>query len=73
MINRGGQVKLLDFGLAHLVEMTTEQTETSLGRLLGTLNYMAPEQVSGERVGPAADLHGLGATLFFLLTGHAAQ
>ena len=69
MVDRGGRVKLLDFGLAHLSESVSDHHDTSLGRLLGTLDYMAPEQAVGESVGPAADLYGLGATLFFLLTG----
>ncbi|WP_160149363.1 serine/threonine protein kinase [Roseiconus lacunae] len=69
MIDREGKIKLLDFGLAHLSTALTTQTETSLGKLLGTLDYMAPEQASGGEVGPAADLYGLGATVFFLLTG----
>jgi serine/threonine protein kinase len=70
MVDRHGRVKLLDFGLAHLALLSTESQETSLGRLLGTLDYMAPEQADPE--GPLdarADLFALGATLFFLLTG----
>ncbi len=70
MVDRHGRVKLLDFGLAHLALLSTESLETSLGRLLGTLDYMAPEQAEPE--GPLdahADLFALGATLFFLLTG----
>jgi Protein kinase domain len=70
MIDRTGRAKLLDFGLAHLAELSTESRETSLGRLLGTLDYMAPEQADSERaLDPRVDLFGLGATLFYLLTG----
>jgi serine/threonine protein kinase len=69
MIDRAGRVKLLDFGLACLVDLRGEHAETSLGRLIGTLDYMAPEQAEGVRVQAPADLYGLGATLFFLLTG----
>ena len=69
MIDREGQVKLLDFGLAHLADSMGSRQETSLGRLLGTLNYMAPEQAEGKPVSPSVDLYGLGATLFFLLIG----
>lgn len=71
MIDREGNVKLLDFGLAipgPLVDADTSH-QTSVGQLIGTLDYMAPEQASGDEVGPAADIYGLGATLFFLLTG----
>ncbi|WP_167547186.1 serine/threonine-protein kinase [Stieleria maiorica] len=69
MLDQSGRVKLLDFGLAHLAESAGSHEETSLGRLLGTLDYMSPEQAGGEQVGRAADLYGLGATLFFLLSG----
>lgn len=69
MLDRSGRAKLLDFGLARASDIQDHQRETSIGRLLGTLDYMAPEQASGNTVGDAADLFGLGATLFFLLTG----
>ncbi len=69
MIDAGGRVKLLDFGLACLIDLRGEHGETSLGRLLGTLDYMAPEQAEGIRVQSSADLYGLGATLFYLLAG----
>jgi len=70
MVDGEGRVKLLDFGLAHLATLAAEHRETSLGRLLGTLDYMAPEQAdSGQTIDARADLYGLGATLFFLLTG----
>ena len=70
MVDRRGRVKLLDFGLAHLSVLSTESLETSLGRLLGTLDYMAPEQAGDQdRLDSRADLYSLGATLFFLLTG----
>ncbi|QDU80126.1 Serine/threonine-protein kinase PrkC [Polystyrenella longa] len=69
MIDRTGRAKLLDFGLAHLSDTIHNHSETSLGRLLGTLDYMAPEQADGAGITPAVDLYGLGASLFFLLTG----
>lgn len=69
MLDRQGRVKLLDFGLAHVVPLSADQ-DTSLGRLLGTLNYMAPEQADGEsEIDTRSDLFGLGGNLFFLLTG----
>jgi serine/threonine-protein kinase len=58
-------VKLADFGLAR----TGEHTQTRSGVTLGSPDYMAPEQLAGAAVGPAADLYGLGATLFELLAG----
>lgn len=69
MLDRSGRSKLLDFGLARASDIQDHQRETSVGRLLGTLDYMAPEQASGNAVSDSADLFGLGATLFFLLTG----
>ncbi len=70
MVDFSGRVRLLDFGLAHLARLTHESGETSVGRLLGTLDYMAPEQADGQQpVDARADLYGLGATLFFLMTG----
>jgi|GEM_PF-2654707 len=73
MIDTQGQVKLLDFGLGLFVNRGPDGHTTNAGQLLGTLHYMAPEQASGGQVQPAADLYGLGATLFFLLTGQAPK
>jgi serine/threonine protein kinase len=69
MLDRAGRAKLLDFGLAHLSAEAATDRETTLGRLLGTLDYLAPEQAEGEPLDHRADVYGLGATLFFLLTG----
>src|SRR5262245_55900128 len=70
MVDRAGRVRLLDFGLAQTARVIYDSGETSVGRLLGTLDYMAPEQADGRQaVDERADLYGLGATLFFLLTG----
>lgn len=73
MLDTAGRVKILDFGLAQLNLWEDAAVElTTVGQLMGTLDYMAPEQA--ERVGPVdyrADLYALGATLFRLLTGRA--
>ncbi|MEZ6088021.1 MAG: serine/threonine-protein kinase [Pirellulaceae bacterium] len=71
MIDREGNVKLLDFGLAcsHSPTVNDPSDQTSVGKLIGTLDYMAPEQAEGKSVEASADMFGLGATLFFLLTG----
>jgi serine/threonine protein kinase len=58
-------VKLSDFGLAR----SSEHTQTRSGVTLGSPDYMAPEQLAGSAVGPAADIYGLGASLFELLAG----
>jgi serine/threonine protein kinase len=64
-----GTPKVTDFGLAKLLAGGTGLTRT--GAVLGTPAYMAPEQASGRarEVGPATDVHGLGAVLYHLLTG----
>lgn len=58
-------LKLSDFGLAR----SSEHTQTRSGVALGSPDYMAPEQLAGGQVGPAADVYGLGATLYELLSG----
>src|SRR5262249_55897276 len=60
--------KITDFGLAKLLEAKSDETRT--GIILGTASYMAPEQAEGKKgVGTAADVYGLGATFYELLTG----
>ena len=60
------QVKVIDFGIAQLAR---GKRLTEFGGALGTPEYMAPEQVRGEEVGPSADLYSVGVILFQLLTG----
>lgn len=64
-------VKVLDFGLAQLSQMESQGGElTVTGDFLGTIDYVAPEQITNPRtVDQRADVFGLGATLFRLLTG----
>ena len=62
------RVYLTDFGLARMVEATTGVTAT--GAFVGTLDYVAPEQIRGERVDARADVYALGCVLFELLTGN---
>src|SRR5881394_784155 len=64
-----GVVKLLDFGIATDTDIEPEQRLTRAGFFVGTLMYVAPEALSGELVGPAADQYSLATIAYFLLTG----
>jgi eukaryotic-like serine/threonine-protein kinase len=61
--------RLADFGLARITEQASDTTIS--GVVLGTAQYMAPEQAAGllDRIGPATDVYSLGAVLYELLTG----
>ncbi len=63
-VSKNGQVKILDFGLVH--DSTSDMTKT--GQVMGTPNYMSPEQVQGLRVDPRSDIFSLGAVFYELLT-----
>ena len=69
MITRRGRVKLADLGLARAMS-DVEAAKAEAGRAYGTPYYISPEQIRGEvTIGPAADLYGLGATFFHMVTG----
>jgi predicted Ser/Thr protein kinase len=69
LLTRDGQPKITDFGLAKRLDSDLGQTRT--GTIIGTPNYMAPEQAEGRTrdIGPATDVHALGAILYDMLTG----
>jgi TolB-like protein/Flp pilus assembly protein TadD len=74
-VTPAGQLKILDFGLAHREQMTTEATTRSVGEalsLMGTLPYMAPEQLRGETIDARTDLFAAGCVLYELSTGQRA-
>ena len=66
MLTEDGTVKLTDFGVAH-VFATTRLTRT--GAIVGTAEYMSPEQARGQRATKRSDLYSLGAVMYAMLTG----
>ncbi len=62
-------VKLLDFGLAKLVEADSAVASTNLGMTFGDPRYMSPEQARGERIDRRADIYQLGCVAYEMLTG----
>ena len=62
-------LKLLDFGIARDQQQDGSERLTRTGFFVGTLNYVAPEALSGELVEEAADLYSLGTIAYYLLTG----
>jgi serine/threonine protein kinase len=72
MLARDGRVKLLDLGLARSVGDATATTMTMTGAMIGTADYLAPEQWDHPQSADArADIYSLGCTLYFLLAGRA--
>ncbi len=81
MIRQDGYAKILDFGLAKLVarreralaadsgQKTLLRVETESGTLMGTINYMSPEQLLGQRVDRRCDIFSFGVVLCEMLTG----
>lgn len=64
-----GTVKVTDFGLAKPIDPGDEPALTAMGVVVGTPDYIAPEQARGDPLGPKVDIYALGGTLFFMLTG----
>src|SRR5579885_2986543 len=78
-LTKDGRIKILDFGVAKLVqrsdvdqEAATLTHQTAAGVVLGTASYMAPEQVRGEPVDARTDIFSFGAVLYEMLSGMRA-
>jgi eukaryotic-like serine/threonine-protein kinase len=66
LLNGDGEAKVTDFGIARSLDVEHGVTQT--GTVLGTSNYLSPEQASGKQVTPATDVYSLGVVLYELLT-----
>ena len=79
IIRPDGLVKILDFGLAKLVKLnqpitnldneTAKKNETAKGIILGTVNYMSPEQAKGEKVDERTDIFSFGSVIYEMIVG----
>ena len=79
-VTRDGRVKILDFGLAKMnapgadseTSLAAGAPQTSAGTALGTVGYMSPEQVRGQKVDHRSDIFSFGVVLYEMLTGRRA-
>jgi eukaryotic-like serine/threonine-protein kinase len=81
MVTPDGRVKLLDFGLAKLIETVetdefattaTIKPQTEDGRIVGTIAYMSPEQAEGKKIGARSDIFSFGSLLYEMVSGRRA-
>jgi eukaryotic-like serine/threonine-protein kinase len=68
MLTRNGEVKVMDFGIARAMS-DTQATMTQTAQVIGTAQYLSPEQAKGERVDARSDLYSAGCLMYELLTG----
>jgi len=69
MLTRNGDVKVMDFGIARAMA-DSAATMTQTAQVIGTAQYLSPEQARGERVDSRSDIYSTGCVLYELLTGH---
>jgi serine/threonine-protein kinase len=68
MLTRGGEVKVMDFGIARAID-DAQATMTQASTVMGTAQYLSPEQGRGETADARSDVYGTGCLLYELLTG----
>jgi serine/threonine protein kinase len=70
LVDKNGNVKIIDFGIAKLLlDESAPKTKTDV--IVGTVNYLAPELLSGNPATPQSDLYSLGLVLYFMISGRA--
>lgn len=71
LVDEYGRIRVVDFGVARLLDGDVGAAQTQAGSMVGTLAYMSPEQADGrsDRIGPATDVYQCAVLLFELLTG----
>ncbi len=67
LVDQDGHVRVIDFGIARVIDSTESHARTRDGEVLGTLKHMAPEQLDGSGVDARADVYALGTLTFELL------
>ncbi|MCB1057465.1 MAG: tetratricopeptide repeat protein, partial [Acidobacteria bacterium] len=73
LVDADGEPKLLDFGIAKVLQQGTDGATQSINLRIGTPPYASPEQMAGRAITTANDVYSLGAILFLLLTGRAPK
>ena len=70
MLSTKGEVKITDFGLARILDRSSDQALTQVGVTMGTPLYMSPEQVGGHSLDHRSDIYSLGITAYHMLAGN---
>ncbi|MEM7247013.1 MAG: WD40 repeat domain-containing serine/threonine-protein kinase [Acidobacteriota bacterium] len=75
LVDANGQPRILDFGVARAIDVDPEvqAQRTGTAQVIGTLQYMSPEQLTGGEVSPATDVYALGVLTYEVLTGRVPQ